>query len=583
MFERCTEKAVNVIRLAQEEASRLNHIFVDSEHILLGLFREGTSIATKDFNSQGINLETARNEVEKIVGRGYILLEVDSPFGSRFEYILKLACAEADYLDHNYIEPEHLLLGLLRDSEGVAVRVLQNFYLDLNTLRRLALNQIVDRSSQVIVEGGNVENILIEGDISQEITQQCLGEYYIRPNESVSRIQEILPFAQQSIIKDSNAKNIILLGTVKQIINWLIVNNNYIINDEIVEQLVENVATLLAPNANLEVKKSLILQVVRECANSGCLPLSPEDESFIHSKLCELSLQKFNALLSSDKKYKKLRNRLGWYIAGGAGAGFTAGSASGVDLREIIHDLIDELSSGGGREPYPPSSNPLEQDDLERTPRGRSSKDEPIRRRSSNDEFIRRLTPLVPYSPNIPAQPKSPKGQFPPEQSGVVSPARKTSPSSENSLSKFPSSSSGGGGSLNQSQNQALENLIENNLVMGVGSAIGVNSAMSGGASESQASGSGGDCGDCGGCDVGDCDPGCFIATAVYGSDDVRQVVTLRRFRDEKLMLSLAGRLFIATYYQLSPPFAQWLKNVPRFAKPVRFILDRLVAWLEKN
>jgi hypothetical protein len=445
MFERCTEKAVKVIRLAQEEASRLNHIFVDSEHILLGLFREGTSIATKVFNSQGINLETARSEVEKIVGRGYILLEVDSPFASRFEYILKLACAEADYFAHNYIEPEHLLLGLLRDSDGVAVRVLQNFHLDLNTLRRLALNQILARSLQVIVEGGNVENILIDGDISQEITQQYLGEYYIRPDESISRIQEMLTSAQQSIIKDSNAKNIILLGTVKQIINWLIVNNNYVINDEIVEQFVGSVATLLAPNANIEVKKSLILQVVRECANSGRLPLSPEEESLIHSKLCELSLQEFNALLASDKKYKKLRNRLGWYITGGTGAGFTAGTASGVDLREIIHELIDELRPTGDREPYPPSSNLPEQDDLERTPKGRSSNDDLIRRRSSNDEFIRRLTLLVPYSSDMPAQPKSPKKQFPPEQSGAASAARKTSTSSENPLSKFPSSSSGGG------------------------------------------------------------------------------------------------------------------------------------------
>ncbi|AQK43357.1 hypothetical protein Zm00014a_002071 [Zea mays] len=125
MFERFTEKAIKVIMLAQEEARRLGHNFVGTEQILLGLIGEGTGIAAKVMKSMGINLKDARVEVEKIIGRGSGFVAVEIPFTPRAKRVLELSLEEARQLGHNYIGSEHLLLGLLREGEGVAARVIR--------------------------------------------------------------------------------------------------------------------------------------------------------------------------------------------------------------------------------------------------------------------------------------------------------------------------------------------------------------------------------------------------------------------------------------------------------------------------
>ncbi|KAL9991649.1 ATP-dependent Clp protease ATP-binding subunit ClpA CD4B [Helianthus debilis subsp. tardiflorus] len=126
MFERFTEKAIKVIMLAQEEARRLGHNFVGTEQILLGLIGEGTGIAAKVLQSMGISLKDTRVEVEKIIGRGSGFVAVEIPFTPRAKRVLELSLEEARQLGHNYIGSEHLLLGLLREGEGVAARVLEN-------------------------------------------------------------------------------------------------------------------------------------------------------------------------------------------------------------------------------------------------------------------------------------------------------------------------------------------------------------------------------------------------------------------------------------------------------------------------
>jgi len=135
MFERFTEKAIKVIMLAQEEARRLGHNFVGTEQILLGLVGEGTGIAAKTLKAMGINLKEARVEVEKIIGRGSGFVAVEIPFTPRAKRVLELSWDEARQLGHNYIGTEHLLLGLIREGEGVAARVLENLGVDLNKLR----------------------------------------------------------------------------------------------------------------------------------------------------------------------------------------------------------------------------------------------------------------------------------------------------------------------------------------------------------------------------------------------------------------------------------------------------------------
>nr|YP_010835366.1 Clp protease ATP binding subunit [Cryptomonas gyropyrenoidosa]WFQ83041.1 Clp protease ATP binding subunit [Cryptomonas gyropyrenoidosa] len=144
MFERFTEKAIKVIMLAQEEARRLGHNFVGTEQILLGLIGEGTGIAAKVLKSMGANLKDARTEVEKIIGRGSGFVAVEIPFTPRAKRVLELSLEEARQLGHNYIGTEHLLLGLIREGEGVASRVLENLSLDLTKIRTQVIRLLGD-------------------------------------------------------------------------------------------------------------------------------------------------------------------------------------------------------------------------------------------------------------------------------------------------------------------------------------------------------------------------------------------------------------------------------------------------------
>ena len=151
MFERFTEKAIKVIMLAQEEARRLGHNFVGTEQILLGLIGEGTGVAAKVLKSMGVNLKDARVEVEKIIGRGSGFVAVEIPFTPRAKRVLELSLEEARQLGHNYIGTEHLLLGLIREGEGVAARVLENLGVDLAKVRTQVIRMLGETAE---VSGG---------------------------------------------------------------------------------------------------------------------------------------------------------------------------------------------------------------------------------------------------------------------------------------------------------------------------------------------------------------------------------------------------------------------------------------------
>jgi ATP-dependent Clp protease ATP-binding subunit ClpC len=144
MFERFTEKAIKVIMLSQEEARRLGHNFVGTEQVLLGLIGEGTGIGPKVLKAMDVNLKDARIEVEKIIGRGSGFVAVEIPFTPRAKRVLELALDEARQLGHNYIGTEHLLLGLIREGDGVAARVLENLGLDLSRVRSAVIRALGD-------------------------------------------------------------------------------------------------------------------------------------------------------------------------------------------------------------------------------------------------------------------------------------------------------------------------------------------------------------------------------------------------------------------------------------------------------
>jgi ATP-dependent Clp protease ATP-binding subunit ClpC len=140
MFERFTDGARRVVLLAQEEARMLDHNYIGSEHILLGLIREGEGVAAKALASLGIPLEGVRQQVEEITGRGQQAPSgKDLPFTGRTKKVLELTLREALQLGHNYVGTEHILLGLIREGEGVAAEVLVKPGADLNRVRQRVL------------------------------------------------------------------------------------------------------------------------------------------------------------------------------------------------------------------------------------------------------------------------------------------------------------------------------------------------------------------------------------------------------------------------------------------------------------
>ncbi len=139
MFERFTDRARRVVVLAQEEARLLNHNYIGTEHILLGLIHEGEGVAARALESMGINLEAVRNQVVEIIGQGSQAPSGHIPFTPRAKKVLELSLREALQLGHNYIGTEHILLGLIREGEGVAAQVLQKLGAELQKVRQTVI------------------------------------------------------------------------------------------------------------------------------------------------------------------------------------------------------------------------------------------------------------------------------------------------------------------------------------------------------------------------------------------------------------------------------------------------------------
>ena len=136
MFERFTDGARRVVVLAQEDARLLNHNYIGTEHLLLGLIHEGRGVAAQALESLGISLEAVRQQVEQIIGRGQQAQRGHIPFTPRAKKVIELAMRESDALGHVHIDTEHLLLGLIREGHGVAAQVLVRLGGDLNSVRQ---------------------------------------------------------------------------------------------------------------------------------------------------------------------------------------------------------------------------------------------------------------------------------------------------------------------------------------------------------------------------------------------------------------------------------------------------------------
>ena len=158
MFERFTDRARRVVVLAQEEARMLNHNYIGTEHILLGLIHEGEGVAAKALESLSISLEAVRQQVQEIIGEGQQAPSGHIPFTPRAKKVLELSLREALQLGHNYIGTEHILLGLIREGEGVAAQVLTKLGADLNRVRQQVIQLLSGyQGKEAVSTGGPAE------------------------------------------------------------------------------------------------------------------------------------------------------------------------------------------------------------------------------------------------------------------------------------------------------------------------------------------------------------------------------------------------------------------------------------------
>jgi ATP-dependent Clp protease ATP-binding subunit ClpC len=144
-FDKFTERARKVLSLAQEEAQRFNHNYIGTEHLLLGLVREGDGVAAKVLSNLGVDLTSIRAEVEHTVGRGDHIVLGDLGLTPRAKKVVELAVDEARRLNHNYIGTEHILLGLVREGEGIAADVLESLGVTLERVREATLRVLGDQ------------------------------------------------------------------------------------------------------------------------------------------------------------------------------------------------------------------------------------------------------------------------------------------------------------------------------------------------------------------------------------------------------------------------------------------------------
>jgi ATP-dependent Clp protease ATP-binding subunit ClpC len=163
MFERFTKRARRVVVLAQEEARMLDHNYIGTEHLLLGLIHEGEGVAARALESLGISLQVLRQQVEEIIGRGQEAPSGHIPFTPRAKKVLELSLREAKQLGHDYIGTEHILLGLIREGSGVAAQVLVKLGADLNRVRQQVIQLLQDyQAEDVTGEGSGLDQLRAE-------------------------------------------------------------------------------------------------------------------------------------------------------------------------------------------------------------------------------------------------------------------------------------------------------------------------------------------------------------------------------------------------------------------------------------
>ena len=194
-FDKFTERAKKVLVLAQEEAQRFNHNYIGTEHLLLGLVREGEGIAAKVLSNLGVELQKVRSAVEFIIGRGDRMVIGDISLTPRAKKVIELAVEEARRLNHNYIGTEHLLLGLVREGEGIAAGVLESLGVNLEKVRTQVIQVVSQSTTTAPAEGKQQSKTPTIDQMGQDLTALARAgkiDPIIGRDKEIERVIQIL-------------------------------------------------------------------------------------------------------------------------------------------------------------------------------------------------------------------------------------------------------------------------------------------------------------------------------------------------------------------------------------------------------
>ena len=191
MFERFTDRARHVVVYAQEEARMLNHDYIGTEHILLGLIHEGEDVAARALQEMGISLDASRARVEELIGQGTEPPMGHIPFTPRGKKVLELSLREALQMGHNYIGTEHILLGLVREGEGVGAQLLRELGADVDRVRQTVIRLLegYTASAEAVVGTGSVGTM---AEIPVDVVHESVLSKGPRCGRCLARLAETL-------------------------------------------------------------------------------------------------------------------------------------------------------------------------------------------------------------------------------------------------------------------------------------------------------------------------------------------------------------------------------------------------------
>jgi ATP-dependent Clp protease ATP-binding subunit ClpC len=203
LFERFTDQARRVVVFTQEEARSLNHNYIGTEHILLGLIHEGEGIAARALESLDVSLEAVRQQVEQMIGRGQAAPIGHIPFTPRAKKVLELSLRESVRLGHSHIGTEHILLGLIREGEGVAAQVLQKLGVSLDRVRQTVIHQMYGYPAGIfgeeVLTTGSIPPNFLRSPSPFEEREKVVLSFLINEGLSTSELANLLGVSEERV------------------------------------------------------------------------------------------------------------------------------------------------------------------------------------------------------------------------------------------------------------------------------------------------------------------------------------------------------------------------------------------------